>query len=62
MQIKVLSQTAVQEVWGIGKGIASKLNAIGIENALQLRQADSKQIRKILGVVGERIVYELNGV
>ena len=62
LQIKVLAQTAVQDVWGIGKGIATKLNAIGIENALQLRESDSKQIRKILGVVGERIVYELNGV
>ena len=62
LQIKVLAQTAVQDVWGIGKGIATKLKAIGIENALQLREADSKQIRKILGVVGERIVYELNGV
>ncbi len=62
LQIKILAQTAVQDVWGIGKGIATKLKAIGIENALQLRQADSKQIRKILGVVGERIVYELNGV
>jgi DNA polymerase V len=62
LQIKVLAQTAVQDVWGIGKGIATKLKAIGIENALQLREADSKQIRKILGVVGERIVYELNGI
>jgi DNA polymerase V len=62
LQIKVLAQTAVQDVWGIGKGIATKLKTLGIENALQLREADSKQIRKILGVVGERIVYELNGI
>lgn len=62
LQRKVLAKFAVQDVWGIGKGITIKLKAIGIENALELRDADPKKIRKILGVVGERIVYELNGI
>lgn len=62
LQREVLAKFAVQDVWGIGKGIATKLRTIGIENALELRDADPKKIRKILGVVGERIVYELNAI
>ena len=62
LQTQILAKTLVQDIWGIGKGIAQKLNDIGIYNGLQLRDHASKNIRKILGVVGERIVYELNGV
>lgn len=62
LQQEVLEKFAVQDVWGIGKGITTKLKAIGIDNALQLANSNPKQIRKILGVVGERIVYELNGI
>lgn len=62
LQTQILAKTLVQDIWGIGKGIAQKLNDIGIYNGLQLRDHASKNIRKILGVVGERIVYELNGI
>ncbi len=50
LQIKVLAKTKIQDIWGIGKGITTKLNAIGIYNALELRNADPKQVRKIIGV------------
>jgi len=62
LQIKILAKIKIQDIWGIGKGLSQKLNSIGIFNGLDLRNVDPKQIRKIIGVIGERIVYELRGV
>ena len=62
LQNTILATLALNEIWGISEGTASKLHHIGINNALSLRDADSKLIRKVLGVVGERIVYELRGI
>jgi DNA polymerase V len=62
LQIKILAKTKIQDIWGIGKGLTQKLNSIGIFSGLDLRNADPKQVRKIIGVIGERIVYELRGV
>ena len=62
LQQKILPLIPIQEIWGIGKGITKKLNYLGIENAMQLRNANLMQIDKILGVVGKRIVKELNGI
>lgn len=57
-----LARIEVGDVWGIGRQWATWLNAQGITNALDLKHADPKQVRKHMGVVGERITYELNGV
>jgi DNA polymerase V len=62
IQDYVLNLTAIEDIWGIGNGIAKKLHKIGIKNALELREASSKNVRDILGVVGERIVYELREI
>ena len=62
LQLKVLAKTKIEDIWGIGKGLTHKLNSIGIFSGLELRNADPKQVRKIIGVIGERIVYELRGV
>jgi DNA polymerase V len=62
LQLQVLAKTKIEDIWGIGKGLTQKLNSIGIFNGLELRNADSKLVRKIIGVIGERIVYELRGV
>jgi len=62
LQNQILAKIALTEIWGVAKGIASRLSMVGINNALELRDSDPKHIRKILGVVGERIVYELRGV
>lgn len=59
---EILAKTEVGEIWGISRQTSSKLNRIGIFSALDLHDADSKLVRKILGVVGERIVYELRGI
>jgi DNA polymerase V len=60
-QRKLMNKVAVEEVWGIGRRIAKKLNAMGIESALQLADASTTMIRKRFSVVIERTVRELCG-
>ncbi len=62
LQNAVLQKTAVQDIWGIAKNTTAKLNAIGIYNGFDLKTANPKLIRQILGVVGERIACELQGI
>ena len=50
------------EVWGIGRRTAEKLRGMRIRTAGDLRRADPVRVRRQLGVVGERIVRELNGL
>lgn len=60
-QRKLMHKVPVEEVWGIGRRIAKKLNAMGIESALQLADASTTMIRKRFSVVVERTVRELCG-
>lgn len=62
VQNEILSKLPLENIWGISRATSLKLHNIGINSALILREADSKLIRKVLGVVGERIVYELRGI
>jgi len=57
----LLQNQPVEEIWGVGRRIAKKLNIMGIENALQLSRAHPALIRKNFNVVLERTVRELNG-
>jgi DNA polymerase V len=56
-----LANIEVREVWGVGPCWATWLEAQGIATALDLKRADPKAIRRNMTVVGERLVYELNG-
>lgn len=58
----VLSNISVGEVWGIGRRLAPRLNALGINNVLQLKQANAKQLRQQFSVTMEKTISELNGV
>ena len=58
---EVLIETPVNDVWGIGYNSAKKLKTLGIQNAFQLKNLDRRWARKLLTVVGARIVEELNG-
>ncbi len=58
----LLGQTAVSDVWGIGKAHTQFLHQHGIRTALQLRQADDQFIKTHMGIVGLRLVNELRGV
>ncbi|TGE20907.1 Y-family DNA polymerase [Hymenobacter metallicola] len=57
-----LAQTPVEDVWGIGGQYAHKLYAQGIRTAAQLAGQSEAWARKQLGgVVGARLVRELQG-
>ncbi|WP_018693811.1 translesion error-prone DNA polymerase V subunit UmuC [Algicola sagamiensis] len=60
-QQKLLALTPVHEVWGVGRRLSKKLEAIGIQTALQLMNANPKTIRQQFSVVLERTIRELNG-
>lgn len=58
----ILAAIDVGEVWGIGRNLRVKLNALGIKTVLQLKAADEKLLKKKLGVFVLRTVMELRGV
>lgn len=61
-QTKLFAQLPINEVWGVGRQTARKLQQQGIATVAQLRDADPKVIRQQFGVVVERTIAELNGV
>ncbi len=60
-QKKLLSLMPVHEVWGVGRKLSERLNAMGITTALDLASLNPKDIRQKFSVVLERTVRELNG-
>ncbi|SNR87930.1 Y-family DNA polymerase [Hymenobacter mucosus] len=57
-----LEQVAVEDVWGVGRQYAAKLTAAGIYSAAELAACSDSFARKHLGgVVGARLVRELQG-
>jgi len=61
-QAWALKQVAVGDVWGIGRQYAAKLTAAGIDSAADLARVSDAWARKHLGgVVGARLVQELQG-
>jgi len=59
---KWMERVPCDGLWGVGKRLAGRLAGLGIRTAAEFRRADSRQIRKSLGVVGERMWWEMNGV
>lgn len=57
----VLANTAVDEVWGVGKRISFQLKQAGVESVLQLSRMDLATVRTRWSVVLERTVRELQG-
>lgn len=60
-QKKLLALVPVEEVWGVGRRISKKLNAMGITTAKDLADQSTYIIRKHFNVVLERTVRELRG-
>ncbi len=58
----VMDRFPVADVWGVGRATASKLHALGITTAGQLRDMQMKQARGVGTVVLERLVAELQGI
>lgn len=60
-QRKLLNLVPVCEIWGIGRRLSKRLQADGIQTALDLARTDPKTIRSQYSVVLECVVRELNG-
>ena len=61
-QTAALATLAVDELWGISRRWGEKLRQQGITTALQLREADPVQLRRVFSVVMARLVLELRGI
>ncbi len=59
---KAMQITPVEEIWGVGRRNASKLQQIGIKTVFDLKAANPKHISRIFNVNLERIILELNGI
>ena len=57
-----LENFPIGEVWGIGRRWQEKLHILGIRTAWEFSQKDPQQVRHKMGVVGERMLWELRGV
>lgn len=60
-QLKLMALVPVEDVWGVGRRISKKLNAMGISTAKDLSEQSTWIIRKHFNVVLERTVRELRG-
>ena len=58
----LMAATPCDALWGVGKNLSKRLSKLGIENTLQFKNANTAAVRKSLGVVGERLMRELNGI
>lgn len=62
LQQEVLQKCPVEDIWGIGRGLAARLHTLGVFTAADFRDLDPSLVRKKMGVVGERMLWELRGV
>jgi DNA polymerase V len=59
---RVLSETNVSSVWGVGRQLTKRFEAAGIHTALQLSQVSPEWLHKLMGVAGDKLLQELKGV
>ena len=57
----LLSQIEVGEIWGVGRQLAPKLQALGFKTVLDLKRANPERLRQQFSVVMEKTIRELNG-
>jgi len=60
-RIKALKWTKIEDVWGIGRKHAKRLQAKNIINAYQFTQLSDDWVRKEMSIVGLRLKHELQG-
>lgn len=60
-QEKLLRLAPVSEVWGIGRKLSAKLEAMNVATAWDLAQQDPAFIRQAFSTIAEKIVRELRG-
>lgn len=59
---RIMSETEIGDLWGVGKKLAPKLMALGIHTVLDLKRANPKRLRAHFSVVMEKLILELNGI
>lgn len=59
---EVLETQSVDIIWGIGRQSTKKLEERGVTNVRKLRDAPDYWLRKLMGVVGVRVAWELRGI
>jgi len=59
---EIIRNMPVEDIWGISINWGKKLRSIGISTVFDLKKSNPGFIKNHLGVVLERIVYELNGI
>ena len=60
-QRRLMALVPVEDVWGVGRRITKKLNAMGVKTALDLSEQSTWVIRRHFNVVLERTIRELRG-
>ncbi len=58
---ELLGQLDVGDIWGVGRNLAPKLQALGFNTVLDLKRANPERLRQQFSVVMEKTVRELNG-
>lgn len=61
-QEMILRDFPIEDIWGIGSRLAQRLKELNIHTALQLRDADAKELRMHFSVVMEKTIQELRGL
>jgi DNA polymerase V len=59
---KALRETGINDIWGIGRSSSIFLKRYNIRTAKDFILLDRQWIRKNMGVVGEKIYFELQGI
>ena len=59
---QALEETEINDVWGIGKRSSIFLKKYNVRTAKDFTLLDRQWIRKNMGVVGEKIYFELKGI
>jgi DNA polymerase V len=57
----LLAEIEVGEIWGVGRKLAPKLQALGFNSVLDLKRASPDRLRQQFSVVMEKTIRELNG-
>jgi len=60
-RIKALKWLKIEDIWGVGRQHARRLNNIGIINAYQFTKLSDSWVRKHMSVVGLRLKHDLEG-
>lgn len=58
---KILSETPVEAIWGVGRRLAPRFLRVGIHTALQLSKTTQQWMHDEIGITGSRMWAELNG-